>query len=230
MRAVTKRFRGSGRRRSRRRRLRRAALLSLAALALAGCGTGGLGDENADTSEGKLLFQQQCGRCHTLREADTQGSTTAGPLAGPNLDQAFAGPRDEDFDESAIREVVRHQIDFPTPPMPEDLVEGADADAVAAYVAAVAANPDAEVALPPGAGGNDPKVLFESTCGTCHVLADAGTTGTIGPNLDQAKPSLQRAITQITNGGGGMPAFRNQLEQAQIRALARYLVRVAGQR
>jgi cbb3-type cytochrome c oxidase subunit III len=210
--------------------LRRAALLSLAAIALAGCGTGGLGDENADTSEGKVLFRQQCGRCHTLREAGTQGSTTAGPaLAGPNLDQAFAGPRSEEFDESAIREVVRHQIDFPTPPMPEDLVEGAEADAVAAYVATVAADPEAEVALPAGAGGNDPKLLFESNCGTCHVLADAGTSGTIGPNLDQAKPSLQKAITQITNGGGGMPAFKGQLMQAQIRALAQYLVRVTGQ-
>jgi mono/diheme cytochrome c family protein len=210
--------------------LRRAALLSLAAIALAGCGTGGLGDENADTSEGKVLFRQQCGRCHTLREAGTQGSTTAGPaLAGPNLDQAFAGPRSEEFEESAIREVVRHQIDFPTPPMPEDLVEGAEADAVAAYVATVAADPEAEVALPAGVGGNDPKLLFESNCGTCHVLADAGTSGTIGPNLDQAKPSLQKAITQITNGGGGMPPFEGQLKQAQIRALARYLVRVTGQ-
>jgi cbb3-type cytochrome c oxidase subunit III len=210
--------------------LRRAALLSLAAIALAGCGTGGLGDENADTSEGKVLFRQQCGRCHTLREAGTQGSTTAGPaLAGPNLDQAFAGPRSEEFDESAIREVVRHQIDFPTPPMPEDLVEGAEADAVAAYVATVAADPEAEVALPAGAGGNDPKLLFESNCGSCHTLADAGTSGTIGPNLDQAKPSLQKAITQITNGGGGMPAFKGQLMQAQIRALAQYLVRVTGQ-
>jgi cbb3-type cytochrome c oxidase subunit III len=210
--------------------LKRAALLSLAAIALAGCGTGGLGDENADTSEGKVLFRQQCGRCHTLREAGTQGSTTAGPaLAGPNLDQAFAGPRSEEFDESAIREVVRHQIDFPTPPMPEDLVEGAEADAVAAYVATVAADPEAEVALPAGAGGNDPKLLFESNCGSCHTLADAGTSGTIGPNLDQAKPSLQKAITQITNGGGGMPAFKGQLMQAQIRALAQYLVRVTGQ-
>jgi cbb3-type cytochrome c oxidase subunit III len=209
--------------------LRRAALLSLAAVALAGCGTGGLGDENADTSEGKLLFRQQCGRCHTLREAGTEGSTNAGPLAGPNLDQAFAGPKREGFEESTMREAVRDQIEFPTPPMPEDLVEGAEADAVAAYVATVAADPEAEVALPAGAGGDDPKLLFESNCGSCHVLADAGTSGTIGPNLDQAKPTLQKAITQITNGGGGMPPFEGQLTQAQIRALAQYLVRVTGQ-
>jgi cbb3-type cytochrome c oxidase subunit III len=209
--------------------LRRAALLSLAAVVLAGCGTGGLGDENADTSEGKLLFRQQCGRCHTLREAGTEGSTTAGPLAGPNLDQAFAGPKREGFEESTMREAVRDQIEFPTPPMPEDLVEGAEADAVAAYVATVAADPEAEIALPAGAGGNDPKLLFESNCGSCHVLADAGTSGTVGPNLDQAKPSLQKAITQITNGGGGMPPFEGQLTRAQIRALAQYVVRVTGQ-
>ena len=223
MRAVTKRFLGSGRRRSPPRNLRRAALLSLAALALAGCGTGGLAEETADTSEGKLLFKQECGACHTLREAGTRGST-GNPAGGPNLDQAFAGPKREGFEESTIREAVRDQIEFPTPPMPEDLVEGADADAVAAYVATVAADPEAEVALPAGAGGDDPKLLFESNCGSCHVLADAGTSGTIGPNLDQAKPTLQKAITQITNGGGGMPPFKGQLSQAQIRALAQYVV------
>jgi len=30
------------------------------------------------------------------------------------------------------------------------------------------------------------KALFKSTCGSCHTLANAGTTGTIGPNLDNA--------------------------------------------
>ena len=84
------------------------------------------------------------------------------------------------------------------------------------------------MSVPGGAGGDDPKLLFESNCGSCHVLADAGTSGTIGPNLDQAKPGLQKAITQITNGGGGMPPFKGQLTQEQIRALAQYLVRVAG--
>ena len=30
------------------------------------------------------------------------------------------------------------------------------------------------------------KTLFKDKCGSCHTLADAGTTGTIGPNLDDA--------------------------------------------
>jgi cbb3-type cytochrome c oxidase subunit III len=196
----------------------RGLALGLAVFALAGCGTDGLTSEGADIPDGKLLFTQKCASCHTLREAKSQGTI------GPNLDDAFAGPRMEGFEEDTIREVVRHQIEYAAEPMPRDLVEGADADAVAAYVAAVAANPQAEVALPPGAGGNDPKVLFQSNCGSCHVLADAGTEGTVGPNLDQAKPELQQAVMQITNGGGGMPAFKGQLTEQQIRTLARYVV------
>ena len=174
--------------------------------------------EGADIPDGKLLFTQKCASCHTLREAGSRGTI------GPNLDHAFAGPRMEGFEEDAIEEVVREQIAYAAAPMPRNLVKGEEADAVAAYVAAVAANPEAKVALPPGAGGNDPKVLFQSNCGSCHVLADAGTEGTVGPNLDQAKPQLQKAVTQITNGGGGMPPFKSQLTEQQIRRLAQYVV------
>ena len=200
-----------------------AALACLALLALAGCGTGGLTSEGADVSDGKALFIQRCGSCHTLRDADTDGSTV-NPIGAPNLDEAFAGPREEGFEEDTIEEVVRQQIEFAADPMPRNLVEGAQADAVAAYVATVAANPKAEVTLPPGAGGDDPKLLFQSNCGSCHVLAAADTQGTVGPNLDEARPQLQQAIRQITNGGGGMPAFRGQLTEEQIRRLAQYVV------
>jgi cytochrome c6 len=205
----------------------RAVVACLAVLALAGCGTDGLTSEGADVSDGKVLFIQNCGSCHTLREADTDGSTV-NPVGAPNLDDAFAGPRMEGFEEDTIEEVVRHQIEFAADPMPRNLVEGSDADAVAAYVATVAANPDAKVTLPPGAGGDDPKLLFQSNCGSCHVLADAETQGTVGPNLDQARPQLQQAVEQITNGGGGMPAFQGQLTEQQIRRIAQYVVESAG--
>ncbi len=207
----------------------RALPLLLAAVALAGCGTSGLTAETADVEQGKQLFKQRCGTCHTLREAGTRGSV-GNPSGGPNLDDAFRGPRMEGFDESTIRETVRHQIDYPTPPMPADLVEGSEADAVAAYVAAVAADPKARVAEPGapagGGGADDPKTLFTSNCAGCHVLADAEASGTVGPNLDQSKPGFEESFTQIKNGGGGMPAFGDQLTDEQIRALARYIVRV----
>ena len=41
----------------------------------------------------------------------------------------------------------------------------------------------------PGVSGADlanGKKLFTTTCGGCHTLADAGTKGTIGPDLDTA--------------------------------------------
>jgi mono/diheme cytochrome c family protein len=202
-----------------------AALLALAALAVAGCGTDGMVEETADPAQGKAIFQQTCGGCHTLREAGTNGSNPVqNPSSGPNLDNAFAASREEGFAPDTIAEVVRGQINYPVPPMPEDLLNDADADAVALYVSLVAANPDASVGGGPGgAGGDDPKTMFTGNCGSCHTLEKAGTSGAVGPNLDEAQPSFEDAVTQITNGGGGMPAFGEQLTDEQIRALARYV-------
>ena len=183
-------------------------------------------EETADPARGKTLFVENCGGCHTLREAGTQGSNPVqNPSSGPNLDEAFSAPRMEDFSESTIRETVRQQIDFPVPPMPEDLLEGEDADAVALYVSLVAANPEARIQTAGGAPGseNDPKAMFTQNCGSCHVLEKAGTSGTVGPNLDEASPTFERAFRQIQNGGGGMPAFGDRLTDEQIRALARYV-------
>jgi mono/diheme cytochrome c family protein len=78
-----------------------------------------------------------------------------------------------------------------------------------------------------GGGGDvaQGKELFASSgCGSCHTLADAGTTGTTGPNLDDLKPSMDAAVEQITNGGGGMPPFGSQLSDAEINAIAAYIV------
>lgn len=50
------------------------------------------------------------------------------------------------------------------------------------------------------------KASFTATCGGCHALKDAGTTGNIGPDLDSLAPlTAERVATQIKNGGGPMP-------------------------
>ena len=73
------------------RRAVAAALLSVAAVAVAGCGTDGLTPAEGDVAGGKSLFKENCGSCHTLREAETEGSNPlANPASGPNLDEAFA--------------------------------------------------------------------------------------------------------------------------------------------
>jgi cbb3-type cytochrome c oxidase subunit III len=209
-------------------RVTAAAAVLLAGLAATGCGSVAADREAGSASGGKQLFTEKCGSCHVLADAGTRG------VIGPDLDQAFGNVRKQGFDESTIRDVVRGQIAYPTvepvtgePGMPANLVTGDAADDVAAYVASVAGLPvqggDGEAAPP-----SDPKELFVQSCGSCHVLADAGTSGTIGPNLDEVKPPLDRAIEQITNGGGGMPAFADQLSEEQIRELAEYVVQATG--
>jgi mono/diheme cytochrome c family protein len=65
-------------------------------------------------------------------------------------------------------------------------------------------------------------------CGGCHTLKDAGSTGNVGPNLDQLKPSAATVSHQVEVGGGPMPAFKGTLSSAQIAAVAAYVSSVAG--
>ena len=81
----------------------------------------------------------------------------------------------------------------------------------------------------PAAAGPDGAALFTANCAGCHTLKAANATGTVGPNLDNLKPSDAVAAKQITNGGGAMPAFKGTLSAAEITALAKYVSSVAGQ-
>ena len=67
------------------------------------------------------------------------------------------------------------------------------------------------------------KEVFVANCGSCHTLADAGTTGTIGPDLDALAPPYDTVVTQVTNGGGGMPPFKDTLSLQQIQDVAAYV-------
>jgi mono/diheme cytochrome c family protein len=80
------------------------------------------------------------------------------------------------------------------------------------------------------AAAEEGKTIFTSTCGTCHTLKEAGTSGTIGPDLDEIEPSLAEAEAQVTNGGGGMPAFGKEgiLTPEEVKAVATYVSSVAG--
>jgi cytochrome c oxidase subunit 2 len=76
---------------------------------------------------------------------------------------------------------------------------------------------------PPG-GEVDAQGTFVQTCGGCHELQKAGTTGQIGPSLNDLTLDPADVEEQIRRGGGGMPAFENDLSEAQIEALVQYLV------
>jgi outer membrane protein assembly factor BamB len=72
------------------------------------------------------------------------------------------------------------------------------------------------------------KSIFVANCGSCHTLNAAGTTGSIGPNLDDLKPNEATVEHQVINGGGGMPAFKGRLSNAQIKAVSQYVAQNAG--
>ena len=79
------------------------------------------------------------------------------------------------------------------------------------------------------AGQTSGEVVFKSAgCGGCHTLKAAGTTGTVGPNLDQVQPSAAIVSAIVQSGSGIMPSFAGKLSDAQIAAVAAYVSSVAG--
>ena len=72
------------------------------------------------------------------------------------------------------------------------------------------------------------EVFATAGCEACHTLADAGSAGTVGPNLDQAKPPATLVVARVTNGKGAMPPFKGQLSETQIDDVAAYVSSVAG--
>lgn len=72
------------------------------------------------------------------------------------------------------------------------------------------------------------KEIFSASCASCHTLADAGASGSVGPNLDDSQPPLDLVVDRVTNGRGGMPAFSGQLDEQQIQDVSAYVSSVAG--
>lgn len=79
-----------------------------------------------------------------------------------------------------------------------------------------------------GAAANEGQTVFVQNCGTCHTLSAAGTDGNIGPNLDDVQPDYATVKNQVINGGGGMPAWKGVLSDAQIDAVSAYVSENAG--
>jgi mono/diheme cytochrome c family protein len=215
--------------------------LSVLALALGGFVfmTGCDASEDSDLERGRALFLQNCGTCHTLAEAGSSADV------GPDLDASFAQARADGMDSDTVEGVIQQQISNPREVeegvpnyssifMPADLVVGQDAEDVAAYVASVAGIPGAKPPELP------PDQLFTERCGSCHALQAAGTSGTTGPDLDEAlvgknaKYTEQQIVdpnSQITQGFGPdvMPQdFESSLTPQDLQGLVDYLLENVG--
>jgi mono/diheme cytochrome c family protein len=235
------------------RSLAAAALSALILVVLGGCA---VKHPTTNVVRGKVLFGQKCGSCHTLAHANTSGTI------GPNLDDMFVRDRVDGVKSTSIQGLVSYWIQYPDKQgvMPAGLFKGQQAEDVAAYVAAVAAKPGKDTGALAAAGGvtgTSPaagKQVFTGVggCGSCHVLADAGTHGVTGPNLDkdlktncataQSKQvrgsTLEKCIhtaivkpyAYIPSGykAGVMPAnFEKTLKPNEITALVNYLSKAA---
>jgi mono/diheme cytochrome c family protein len=207
-----------------------AAVLVAAAVALplAACGR-----DEADLSNGKALFTQECGTCHILGRAGTQGRT------GPDLDAAFRAALADGVGRKTVEGVVHDQILNPrqSSAMPAEIVTGDDARDVAAYVAFAAARTGEDqgaLAQAGLAGARTGEQIFTAAgCAACHTLSKAGANGNIGPNLDElAEPeeyvreSLVDPDAEVAEGfqGGVMPSYDGRLSDEQLQALTEYLL------
>ena len=91
----------------------------------------------------------------------------------------------------------------------------------------IGARKETTAAAPPKTAPTSGKAVFASAgCGRCHTLAAAGTSGQVGPNLDELKPDAATVEAVVTSGSGVMPSFKGQLSQDEIKAVAAF---VAGE-
>jgi mono/diheme cytochrome c family protein len=123
----------------------------VAALGLSACG---FGEESISVPkddanhEGAVLFADHCAGCHTLSAAGAQGSGNRGERTqGPNLDQ-----RVETYDDALF---AIQNGGFSGAIMPQNIVVGEEAKAVAKFVAKYAGS-EAEDAPRPGQSGETP--------------------------------------------------------------------------
>jgi mono/diheme cytochrome c family protein len=215
-----------------------AALAAIAIVALTACGR-----EEDDLSNGKAQFVQKCGSCHELGRAGTQGQT------GPSLDAAFRAALADGMNRDTIEGVVHRQIGnvLRNSKMPADLVTGEDARDVAAYVAYATGKTGEDTGALAQAGlsgaTTGAQIFTAAGCGGCHQLSTAGTSGNIGPSLDQlASAAGERepgksaseyvhesivdpdAVTVSGYNAGVMPAYEGKLTEKQLDALVKYLL------
>jgi cytochrome c551 len=239
---------------TRRRALAAASILAIG-LAVTACGSEGIekqvADDQPDIARGAVLFEERCSGCHTMDVVGAQGGATLVTdrerVDGPNFNV-----RKETKD--SVLYAIRNG-GFSGAIMPENIAVGQDANDIAAFLAKYAGSkskPSTPTPQPPPAstqqttstpeantnttpsGANQQanaqgKQLFTQNCASCHTLKDANATGKVGPDLDDLKPDDATVQRQVTNGGGAMPAFKGQLSDAEIKAVAQYVSSVAGQ-
>jgi mono/diheme cytochrome c family protein len=207
---------------------------------------GACGRDEPDLSNGKAMFVENCGSCHELARAGTAGTQ------GPSLDAAFQTALADGLDRDTVEGIVHKQILHPRKGsiMPPELVTGDDARDVSAYVGYAAARKgDDEGALATAGlaqAKSGEQIFTAAGCAGCHTFSPAGSTGNIGPNLDDlagaagdrepgtsAEDYIRESLAQpdafLAEGfGNAMPSYEGRLTDQQVQAIVDYLLETGG--
>jgi len=125
-------------------------------------------------------------------------------VAGVLVVMLLAGPRIVAHDDAAERSA------------------GAAAGAGPGYAGASGGGGGAGAAAEAGRG------VFVDTCGSCHTLSAAGTSGVVGPALDGTSLDATAVEALMRSGRGAMPSFEGSLDDADIAAVAAFVAGAAG--
>lgn len=121
--------------------------------------------QDAQTAEGRLLFESQCGSCHGPLGNGGKGAN----LAQPQLRRAT--------DDEALQNIIRRGI--PGTEMPSSFLTPGQVSSIAAYVKTLGRVEPEQI---PGDAGRGGTVYTSLDCQACHSLGGQG--GIIGPVLD----------------------------------------------
>jgi len=157
--------------------------------------------KNADATVlkemGESIFLVQCAPCH--------GETGDG-LSGKAHDFTKRMNKEQVLDVIANGS---NQLKYPMGAMPGGMASGADAEAIATYVAG-------------GMKGEQPAMF--AVCAGCHGADGKGNGGT-APNIVDYDDALVKAVLLHGKKGaiGGMPSFKDRFTPVQEKALTTYL-------
>ena len=176
---------------------------------------------------------------------------TAG-TQGPSLDAAFQTALSDGFDRDTVEGVVHKQILHPrkNSSMPAGLVKGEEARDVAAYVGyAVDRSGEDQGALATAGlaqAKTGEQIFTAAGCAGCHTFTPAGSTGNIGPDLNDLKSAaaefgegkppedyVQESILQpdafvVPGFSNAMPSYEGRLSDEQLKTLVEYLLQSGG--
>jgi len=105
----------------------------------------------------------------------------------------------------------------------------ATASASGGTAVAAAEQTSLELSLSPLATeGREIFLSVQPACSVCHTLADAGSAGAVGPNLNTLKPTADQVYAAVSQGIGAMPAYGARLSETERRALAAYVAEASA--